>query len=148
MGTTAAAKDKDKAKRGRPKGPLSEAHLEALARGRKAGPAIRNYLTTVATKKQRGRKPRPASEVIPDIEKAIANESDPLTMVKLHSQLRREQERAGYEAIETDSEALVEGFVEYASWYSVQHGITYADWRMVGVPAAVLKRAGITRSGA
>ena len=147
MGTTATT-EKAKAKRGKPKGPLSEAHLEALARGRKAGPAIRNYLATVAVKKQRGRKPRPAIDIIPELEKAISNETDPLTMVKLHSQLRREQERAAYEAVEQDSQALEDGFVEYAAWYSVQHGIAYADWRMVGVPAAVLKRAGVTRTGA
>lgn len=146
MGTTATP-EKTKATRGRPKGPLTQEHLDALAKGRKAGPAIRNYLATVATKKQRGRKPRPASEVIPDIEKQISNETDPLNLVKLHSLLRREQERADYEAVETDSAALEDAFVEHAAWYSTQHDIAYADWRMVGVPAAVLKRAGVTRTG-
>jgi hypothetical protein len=139
--------EKAKGKRGRPQGPLSAEHLEALAKGRRAGPAIRNYLATVAVKRPRGRKPRSADEVIPELEKAIANETDPLSLVKLHSQLRREQERAEVENVTSDPQALEDAFVEYAAWYSTQHGIAYADWRMVGVPAAVLKRAGVTRTG-
>lgn len=135
-----------KRKRGRqPGATLSQDHLDSLAKGRRASPAIRSYLAAVTNKRPRGRKPRPADQVIPEIEKQIADETDPLTLVKLHSQLRKEQERASIEAYEVDGQALEDGFVEYAAWYSTQHGITYADWRMVGVPAAVLKRAGVPR---
>jgi hypothetical protein len=37
-------------------------------------------------------------------------------------------------------------FVEAAADYSERKGISYAAWREVGVPAATLKAAGISRS--
>ena len=45
------------------------------------------------------------------------------------------------------SELEDDGFVAVAVSYSGRKGITYAAWREVGVPAAVLKRAGISRGG-
>jgi hypothetical protein len=44
-----------------------------------------------------------------------------------------------------DLEGLEVGFVEYAGSYGERKGITYAAWREVGVPASVLKAAGIRR---
>ncbi len=45
-----------------------------------------------------------------------------------------------------DMDALEEGFVSSAAGYSERKGISYAAWREAGVPAAVLKRAGISRA--
>jgi hypothetical protein len=45
-----------------------------------------------------------------------------------------------------DMAALEQAFAEVAASYSDRQGISYASWREVGVPAAVLKRAGIARS--
>ena len=47
----------------------------------------------------------------------------------------------------TDISELEDAFVEAAVSYSGRKGITYSAWREVGVPAAVLKRAGISRGG-
>ncbi len=47
-----------------------------------------------------------------------------------------------------DISELEDAFVEVAVSYSGRKGITYAAWREVGVPAAVLRRAGISRGGA
>ena len=44
-----------------------------------------------------------------------------------------------------DLSGLEKGFVKSAKTYSERKGITYSTWREVGVPADVLKRAGITR---
>jgi hypothetical protein len=49
---------------------------------------------------------------------------------------------------QVDLQSLEDGFVGVASSYSVRQGISYAAWREVGVPAAVLKRAGVSRSSA
>ena len=46
-----------------------------------------------------------------------------------------------------DLTALEDGFVEAAAGYGERKGISYAAWREVGVPAAVLKRAGVSRGG-
>ena len=66
--------------------------------------------------------------------------------------LRLTQERidlvAKIEATETtvDISALEDEFVAVASAYGENNGISYAAWRAVGVSAAVLKRAGVSRS--
>ena len=46
-----------------------------------------------------------------------------------------------------DLGAFEEDFVAAASGYSDRKGISYAAWRELGVPPAVLKRAGISRAG-
>ena len=38
-------------------------------------------------------------------------------------------------------------FVAVARTYSRRHGITFDTWREIGVPAAVLRRAGLRPSG-
>jgi hypothetical protein len=40
---------------------------------------------------------------------------------------------------------IEESFVEVAKGYGERKGISYASWRDVGVSAATLKRAGISR---
>jgi hypothetical protein len=42
---------------------------------------------------------------------------------------------------------LEKDFVKNAKSYSKRKGISYAAWREAGVPAALLKDAGIGRSG-
>lgn len=44
-----------------------------------------------------------------------------------------------------DLTAIETAFVGAASGYAERKGISYAAWRELGVPADVLKRAGITR---
>jgi hypothetical protein len=117
-------------------------HLAALAQGRAEGTVVRNYLTalhnTEAPKK--GRQPRSAD----DIAKQINETTDPVERLKLRAALReavaRESRTSG-----VDFDALEKKFLEVVDSYSAKHGLTYADWRAEGVPAAVLKGAGITR---
>ena len=45
-----------------------------------------------------------------------------------------------------DLQQLEAGFIECAWEYGNRKGITYTAWREVGVPAATLKAAGITRA--
>ena len=45
-----------------------------------------------------------------------------------------------------DLSGLEDDFVETARIYGERKGITYAAWRELGVPPAVLKRAGIGRT--
>jgi len=42
--------------------------------------------------------------------------------------------------------AMENGFVAVGKSYSARQGISYATWREIGVDAAVLKRAGISRA--
>ena len=127
---------------------MSDEHKAALARGRSEGRAVRDYLDALrANKPKRGRKRTPDS-----IKKRLAaidgqlQEADPL------SELRYVQERRDLESelssmgAAVDLSAIENAFVNVAKSYSERQGISYAAWREVGVPASVLKRAGISRS--
>jgi hypothetical protein len=45
-----------------------------------------------------------------------------------------------------DLTELEQEFVKAALGYSERRGISYAAWREAGVPASVLKQAGVSRS--
>ena len=70
--------------------------------------------------------------------------SDTLTYLALTS-------RSSYKRLHTDNldfiaKNLIE-FVKVAKSYGQRTGVSYGAWRAVGVPAAVLAAAGITRAG-
>ncbi len=78
------------------------------------------------------------------IETALPD-ADPMARLQM-VQERRDLEQA-IEAAETtvDLTALEDNFVTAAQDYGDRKGISYATWREVGVPAVMLKRAGIGR---
>ena len=121
---------------------MTEEHKPALDRGRRDAAAIKAYLEALQTGKKRGRRPTP--ERVEELQARVAVESDSLKRVELvQKRLDVEKQLA---APTVDLEALEGGFVEYAASYGLRKGITYAAWREVGVPASVLKAAGISRS--
>jgi hypothetical protein len=127
---------------------MSDEHKAALAEGRAQGRAIRDYLAAVETGRKPGRRvDKDAVEArIADIQSSIDEEPDPTKRVEL-IQKRLDQEAKLIELQDdVDLESLEEGFVDAAQPYSERKGITYAAWREAGVPAAVLKRAGIKRT--
>ena len=110
---------------------------------------MRRYLEALdAHKPRRGRK-RTAESVQRQLaalaEKIAA--ADPLSRVQL-IQLRMdlEAELASRQS-SVDLAALEEEFVRAAKAYGQRKGITYAAWREAGVEPAVLRRAGISRTG-
>lgn len=135
------------AKRGT-KRPMSDDHKAALAQGRSEGRAVRDYLAALrANKPKRGRKRTPDS-----IQKRIAAIDEQLTTADPLSELRLVQEKRNLsdEMVSMDTQvdlgSLESAFVQVAASYSTRQGIGYAAWRDVGVPAAVLKQAGISRA--
>jgi uncharacterized protein YicC (UPF0701 family) len=135
------------AKRG-PKS-MTDEHKAALAEGRAEGRAVRDYLEGIrSTKPKRGRKRTPQSiqARLDAIEAELAEASAivELQLVQERRDLRAELESAGSGV---DMAALENEFVGVAKSYADRKGISYSAWRDVGVPAAVLKRAGISRSG-
>ena len=127
---------------------MSAEHKAALAAGRRESRAIKEYLGAMAAR--RPGRPVTAETLaarIADLEKRIAAESNPLKAVDLR-QARLDAEQALDAAKDTaDTAAMEAAFIEYARAYSERKGITYAAWRESGVPAAALKKAGITRAG-
>lgn len=128
---------------------MSKAHKEALAAGREQGRAVRAYLEALETHKpKRGRKRTTDSitKRLDAIEAEIAT-ADPLRRLQLVQErmaLQDELAAAGGDGV--DMEALEAGFVAVAAGYAERKGISYAAFREVGVPAATLKAAGISRA--
>ena len=126
---------------------MTKAHKQALAAGRAEGKIVRDYLEALKrTKPKRGRKRTPES--IKRRLNTIKNEYENVDAV---TQLKYAQERLDL-AIElaeltakVDIAPFEKAFVKIAKGYGERNGITYSAWREIGVDAAVLKKAGITR---
>jgi hypothetical protein len=128
---------------------MSDQHKAALAAGREEGRAIRRYLDALESHKpKRGRKRTPDGirRRLAEIDKRTAT-ADPLTRVQLvQERMDLERHLQALSAPTADVAKLETAFVRAAKNYSSRKGITYAAWREIGVPPAVLKRANITRS--
>jgi hypothetical protein len=118
-----------------------------LAAGRTQGLAVRRYLEALErSRPRRGRRPSPESlqHQLAEIE-ARLRDADPLKRLHLIQQRKALESRIstgdGLEDI-SDAEAA---FVQAASEYGSRKGIDYATWREAGVPAEVLRRAGVHR---
>jgi hypothetical protein len=131
-------------KRG-PKSPMTDEHKAALAQGRTEGRAVRNYMAALQSTqapRRRGRKGKSAAE----LQEAIMEANDPMERLRLRPLLRAALEEESVETI--DMESLQADFIKVLVSYSERTGLTYADWREEGVPAAVLKEAGMSRGQA
>ena len=134
----------------RTKSPMSADHKAALALGREEGRAVRRYLDALdAHRPKRGRK-RTIESVqrrLADIEQKLSG-ADALTRLQLVQERMNLQKELEAKSTTVDLGALEAEFVKAAKGYSQRKGISYAAWREAGVDAAVLKKAGISRSGA
>ena len=126
---------------------VTDEHKEAMRQGRQESRIVADYLEALrSTKPKRGRKRTAES-----IGTRLAAIDDELTTANAITELKLVQERrdlqAELDAMEDDVDIspMEEAFVEVAKAYGERKGISYSSWREVGVPAAVLKRAGITR---
>ncbi|MGD2060576.1 MAG: hypothetical protein PVF87_06910 [Acidimicrobiia bacterium] len=123
---------------------MSEEHKAALAQGRKEARAIKSYLKALSNKKP-GRPVTKESldKRLQSVERKIEESDNPLDKVDLiQSKLDIEDALAELENAE-DMESLEAGFVESAASYSERKGVSYTAWREYGVPAKVLRTAGI-----
>ncbi len=127
---------------------MSDEHKAALAEGRRQARAIKAYLEALG-KRRPGRPVTKAGleKRLRQIEAQLGATGDLLRRVELIQ--RRIDTTRALESMQkpVDLNALEAGFVASAAAYSQRKGISYAAWREVGVPAAVLKKAGIRRGG-
>jgi len=127
---------------------MSDEHKAALAEGRAQGRAVKRYLEAIAANKpRRGRKRTPESiqKRLDAIEASLAD-ADGLKRLNL-VQERIDLQKALTTTDDTvDLTELETEFSKVAKGYGQRKGISYAAWREVGVPADVLKQAGITRA--
>lgn len=126
---------------------MSAEHKAALAQGRRESRAIKPYLEALASRRP-GRPVTPSSikKRIADLTRALERETNPLKAVEIRQKrLDAEGQLAAAESAANMSD-LERGFIENARSFSERKGISYAAWRQSGVPADVLKKAGVSRS--
>ena len=127
---------------------MSADHKAKLAQGRNESRVVSKYLEAIAAGKgKRGRKrtPESISIQITRLDKEIDGAS-PIRRLELTQKrydLVSERERL---MSRIDLTGLERDFVKVARSYASRNGIGYGAFRELGVPAEVLKRAGIARS--
>ncbi len=133
----------------RAKRTVSPAHKQAMAEGRTQSRAVSAYLEALdAHRPKRGRKRTPESidrrlaAIDASLETASAIKR--LSLIQERMDLQQEKTSIG---VAVDLSEVEGGFIAAAAEYGQRKGITYSAWRQLGVPAPVLAKAGITRSG-
>ncbi len=127
---------------------MTEEHKRALAEGRRQAKVVRDYLEALENDRRPGRPVTKGSlnDQIQRLQEKIDAEPNAAKRVEL-VQKRLDAEKRLAELEEApDVDALEREFVEVASDYSERKDITYSAWREVGVPAKVLREAGIPRT--
>jgi len=127
---------------------MTAEHKAAMKAGRDQGRAVKAYLDALEQHRpRRGRQRTPDTirRRLAAIEQALPDASS-LRRLQLTQERRDLQtELESKAAPSVDLSALEAGFARSAQAYGQSKGIAYATWRELGVPAEVLKRAGITR---
>lgn len=127
---------------------MSDGHKQALAEGREQGRGVRLYLEALdKNRPKRGRKRTTDSigKRLGVIEQRVVD-ADPLTRLHLIQERINLQNELESLKAKTDLTELEEGFISSAKSYGQRKGISHGAWRSLGVPADVLRKAGISRS--
>jgi len=125
-------------------------HKAKLAQGRNEARIVSKYLDALAAGKgKRGRKrtPESISMVIVRIDKEMASAAPirRLELTQKRTDLVAERQRL---LSRVDLSSLEKDFTKIAKSYAARNAIGYGAFRELGVPAEVLKRAGVSRSRA
>ena len=127
---------------------MSAEHKAALAEGRTEGRVVREYLEAIRSNKGKpGRKRTPASVALrlKAIEGELVGASPVRELELVQERIDLEHELVSMQT-KVDPTTLEAKFAEVAAAYSRRKGISYNAWRAIGVDAAVLKKAGISRA--
>lgn len=106
-----------------------------------------NHLHGQGSARRRSADPERVRARLEKVEAALAERPAPverLLLIQERLDLQAQLERGDGDRV--DAVELEAAFVEAAARYSQRRGISWAAWREVGVPAAVLRAAGITRN--
>ncbi len=126
---------------------MTPEHKAALALGREQSRAVANYLEALELNRpKRGRK-----RTLDTVKRQLVEANEALKgatgIAKVEQIQRRRDLEVELAAMQAgggpDLVALEKGFVKHAKGYAARKGISKAAFREAGVPADVLKRAGV-----
>ena len=128
---------------------MTDEHKAANSRARVENKAIGDYLVALEANRPKPGRKRSREHMEQRLAKATAGIATASSLQRLDLiQERIDLTKALSASSDTavDISAQEDAFVEAAQAYSGRKGISYAAWREMGVPAAVLRRAHIARS--
>lgn len=126
---------------------MTDEHKQALAEGREIGRAVKAYLEALEQHKPRRGRKRTTESITKRLSaiNAALPEASAIKKIELIQERRDLEVELATLGTKVDISGLEKDFVKSAKTYSERKGISYSTWREVGVPADVLKRAGVTR---
>ncbi len=130
--------------------PFSEAHKASMKASHDQNRGVNNYLEALTSKRSprsSRRNPEKMQSRREEIAEEIKTAGPAKKLALVQERIDIDQALEDSQVEEVNIEELEETFVEVANAYSQRKGISYAAWREVGVPAEVLQRAGIKRTG-
>lgn len=124
---------------------MTQAHKDALAKGREASRHVRAYLEALEQHRPRRGRQRTAEMIRKQLEQVDTALAEAAPMQKLELIARRMQLADELRAKQTkvDLAALRRNFIKYAPQYARSKGIPAQAFRQAGVPAADLRAAGL-----
>ena len=127
---------------------MTKEHKAALAKGRAQARAVKDYLSLLDRDRKRGPKmtAEKLEQRLAETRAAIESEADPAKRLELIQKRLDDEDRLTGMQDEPDTAAVEKAFVASAQEYGERKGISYTAWRELGVPAAVLKEAGVPRT--
>ncbi|WP_419918226.1 hypothetical protein [Candidatus Poriferisocius sp.] len=127
---------------------VSEEVKSARAIGQAQGRQVSRYLNALdSTKPKRGRqRSTEKMEARRDELPGEIAQAKPLKRVHLIQELMDIEAELAKESDPMDISSAEGDFIAIAADYSQRKGISYAAWREIGVPASVLKSAGVPRT--
>jgi len=130
----------------RPKGSkLTASHKQALSDGRRMASVVDRYLIALESNKpKRGRKRTKdtVAKQLAAVEAELASAKGLRKVQLLQDRINLTDELNANDA-STEMSALEAEFVKVAKSYSDSKGVTSAAWKAFGVPADVLRQAGL-----
>lgn len=117
------------------RGSSDPAQREKMALGAAANRAVDSYLRFLSDTRSPGRRVN-QTKLQQDIRDETNLAKKTILIARLHNAIQREQLMALQQIREDE-------FLKHVNWFSEKHEITYQVWREMGVPVAVLKKAGI-----
>lgn len=127
--------------------PMGEEHKAALAKGKREAAKVTRYLKAMEAGQPGGAaRAKVLGAKIERLQEEIAGEPNMLRRVKLIQKRFDTEDKLKDLDTSIDFDALEADFIGVVVSYSERNQISYHTWREVGVPAKVLKAAGIKRT--
>jgi regulator of replication initiation timing len=126
---------------------MTDEHKRALAEGRRQSRAVKNYLEALEAESDASRvNEETLRKRLAKVQQQLEDEENPAKRVELVQQRLDIQDQLDNLDEAPDMDELEKGFRDVVVGYSERKGISYKAWREVGVPAGVLRDAGMKRS--